>query len=273
MFDPVVGSKPGGLKMNDLITIARANTDLISIVGALIIFFSWVVNNTLKTNYSNLKNAIASAERDTRLYGALDELAGSVNAIASEVVEPKLRERQERYRDANTIQSLFLATADKLSTALLAAYQIRACEQFCARSLMLSNAHSGKTASARALDAVAKESSALFAEFSIKRGKCEDIINQIRRQGDDVKKDEYQVAMRSIDDFIQYIREFAIPKVGPFYERAVPATNERRAELRKVEAQMGKYVRTFDRLSIWLYIVGSVLTLLGKVIEKMATTV
>ena len=41
-------------------SFARANSGLITILGALIIFFSWVVNNPLKTSYSNLSSAIKS---------------------------------------------------------------------------------------------------------------------------------------------------------------------------------------------------------------------
>ena len=92
--------------MKDTITIIRSNAGLISILGALIIFFSWVVSNTFKTKYTNLNSAIASAERDARIFGALGELAGSVNSVASEIVQPKLLEQTRLGYEEHTLGTL-----------------------------------------------------------------------------------------------------------------------------------------------------------------------
>jgi hypothetical protein len=259
-------------EMRDIIAITRANTDLISILGALIIFFSWVVSNTLKTNYSNLKNAIAGAERDARIYGALDELAGMVNSVASEIVQPKFREREKTAREENTSLSLYRIAVNEYSRILLTAYQIRECNQFCMRELSLSQAHAKKTVSALTLEATAQEASTLFSKFSDKQVECEELIKRILEKEDSVTEEDYQRATQLINGFNKFTREDAIPRVVPLYDRAVPAGNLRRTELSKIEARLGKYARTFDKLSVWLYIIGSVLALLGKVIEKVIPT-
>ena len=62
------------------------NAGLISVIGALIIFFSWTITNTLGQRYTRLKQSVEAAESTFRLYTALHELRDSLSSVAMEAV-------------------------------------------------------------------------------------------------------------------------------------------------------------------------------------------
>src|SRR5438046_10649475 len=68
---------------------AQNNGGLISTLGALIIFFSWVVTNTLGQKYGRVKSSVESGQSTFRLYTTFNELRGSLNSLAMEVLQFK----------------------------------------------------------------------------------------------------------------------------------------------------------------------------------------
>lgn len=134
-----------------IVSFARANSGLVTVFGALIVFFSWIISNTLKTNYESLKGAVVNAERDSRIYDTLAELRVMLNSIASEVVQLKPDDRsrdQDTERDsASRISSIHR----EYSRVLRTVDYVRECNEFCGRQVRYSNAHSTKTPASIAL--------------------------------------------------------------------------------------------------------------------------
>src|SRR5258706_14333830 len=124
-----------------LLTWVRANSGLISVAGALIIFFSWTVTNTLVQRYNRIKAGTESAQSTFRLYTTLHEQRNQLNSLAMEVIQ-----RNEAGMDA----SIFCAgkTDDRLvnearkqySRNRLSAHQVKELMDFTAETDSLSRA-------------------------------------------------------------------------------------------------------------------------------------
>lgn len=254
--------------MQSLIKHIRPFGSLITILGALIIFFSWVINNTLKVNYTNLSTAIKAGEREARLYGTLDEIEGAIQSLASEVVQPKLLERIHAESKKNTARARYKAASSEFDRTMLSAYQIRAINEFCAREATFSQTHSKQSPSSEIIAKAAIDASKLYSELSEKRKKCQDARMRIYRLNRDVSDREYDEATAVLENFVEFTRKIAIPKVEPIYAMVVPAVNARRRELTEIEAQLKSYAQFFSKFSIILYIVGTLLAITGKIIDK-----
>ena len=64
------------------------------------------------------------------------------------------------------------------------------------------------------------------------------------------------------------IRNQLIPKVKPLYESAVSASNQRREEIALLKTSTEAWAKRFGRISIWLYVIGSIVALLGQFLDK-----
>src|SRR4051812_16500866 len=73
------------------------NSGLVSVLGALIIFFSWSITNTLGQRYARLKQSVEAGDATFRLYTSLHELRDSLNSVIMETVYA--REAVERRVD------------------------------------------------------------------------------------------------------------------------------------------------------------------------------
>ena len=50
-------------------------------IGAIIIFFSWILTNTIQQRYTALKQSLETAQGNFRLYNTLHEVRGMVNSV------------------------------------------------------------------------------------------------------------------------------------------------------------------------------------------------
>ncbi len=77
-------------------------------IGAFIIFFSWMITNALTQRYNSLKTSVESAQRNFRLYDTLHELRSMINSLAMEVIQglPKGRNASRFRAGAHHIQDV-----------------------------------------------------------------------------------------------------------------------------------------------------------------------
>ena len=59
-------------------TRAKLIGDLVSILGAAIVFFSWIITNTLQQEYLAAKAGVQRAASDHRMYANFQELGEAV---------------------------------------------------------------------------------------------------------------------------------------------------------------------------------------------------
>jgi hypothetical protein len=55
--------------------------DFFSIIGAAIVFFSWVISSTLQQRYQAAKSSVESAKSERRLYGEFADVKLSVDSL------------------------------------------------------------------------------------------------------------------------------------------------------------------------------------------------
>ena len=108
---------------------------VISVIGALVIFFSWSVTNTLGQRYSRLKQSVEAADNAFRLYTSLHELRDSLNSVAMETVYA--REAAEKI-SSNTGDRRVSETIDlrrQYSHTRMSAHQVKELMDFASQSL------------------------------------------------------------------------------------------------------------------------------------------
>ena len=69
-----------------LVALSRPWAGLLTVAGALVLVFSWLIDNTLRHRYSKLAQALESGKTERHLFGILSEIRQSVSRIEFEVV-------------------------------------------------------------------------------------------------------------------------------------------------------------------------------------------
>lgn len=98
---------------------------LISVAGALIIFFSWTVTNTVGQQYSRLKQSVEAADTTFRLYTTLHEPRDSIHSVAMETVYTREAVKRGLESSLDRQPSEVADLRRQYSHAQMAAHQIR----------------------------------------------------------------------------------------------------------------------------------------------------
>src|SRR5688572_9059152 len=78
-----------GRAMSPALELLQDYAPIVSVAGALILFFSWVTNNGFQTKFAGLKSRIEQADRDSRISSGLADIRGELGSIVSEVLKPR----------------------------------------------------------------------------------------------------------------------------------------------------------------------------------------
>jgi ABC-type transporter Mla subunit MlaD len=238
----------------------RSAAALLSVCGALIIFFSWVLTNTRAQTLSRIKQAVESAQSTFRLYTTLHELRDQLNSVAMEVIEGKtspnatqLASGRTGRRDEDSVR----ATFDK---ARLSAHQIKELMDFTAETNSFSRAVGSATPASDEIGRILTEVDHVYTPLRESERQVEDLLHDSRVSLDDARE-----AVKRYND---YVRNTAIPQVPSLYRRVVELSNRRRDEGdRELDTarQKAEFASSVSRI---LYVFGSVLALGGQFIDK-----
>jgi hypothetical protein len=239
------------------------NAGVISVLGALVIFFSWTVTNTLGQRYSRLKQSVETAESTFRLYTTLHELRASLKSVAMETVYA--REAAERLHTDKPIDDPRISEVIQLrrsySHARLSAHQINELMDFASQTLDFSGGVGTDTGTAKQIRDLHAQIYEVYRQVR-DRDRAAEVANSSIRP--DVEK-----LRPAIEEYIRFVREDAIPRVGGFYEAIVDASNLRREEGRAQLAHSKRSAAWATRGALVLYIVGSLLALGGQYLDKV----
>jgi hypothetical protein len=244
---------------------------LLSTCGALLIFFSWLATNTLGERFKKAKTAYETARDKRYLYRTLNEIQGSNRGVAAQVINlhldcQRLAASLDPRRDEQAVRDRYEHDELRLqlvSTSINAGQIDQANSRFNidfdqpdpnTKSSLPHKQLLESCAKIRGLlnekNAVVKQMWANLARHT-PSGKVslQDVIKEHRRLG---------------DAYTAILEPF-----GPLLEAAVDATNARENELRKEYSKAKARSTKASQVSIYLYIVGTALVLLGTVLDKL----
>jgi hypothetical protein len=237
-----------------------ANAGVLSVLGALVIFFSWAVTNTLG---QRLKQSVETAESTFRLYTTLHELRASLNSVAAEAVyarEAAEGHPTEKPEDDTQARELMRLTRDYVH-ARLAAHQIRELMDFARQTLDFSNSVGTDSDTAQQVNDIHREIYEVYSQ-------AQDRDRAAQRANSSPKPDISKVRP-AVEDYVLFVREKAIPQVRGLYEAIVDASNKRRDEGRAQLNRSKRNAAWATRGALVLYIVGSLLALGGQYLDKV----
>ena len=231
--------------------------DVLSVCGALVIFFSWVVNNTIQERFKEAAASAGELRESFLLFEGLRELAGSIESISgialnlsSDItgVLEMLRspgDRADRSAWFEQNRKILEVAASKVN-----ARQIDAGIAFCALALRTA----GEVDSTHA-----KELQRLLDEMTTLRYEKEQVFaaaDEALNEGDDPRPHLSQV--RDLVD-----------GYGPLLRSATDSVNTLLAS-RAVEAdRLRLFAKWARRAALTMYAIGSVLAVAGTALTKL----
>lgn len=243
-----------------LATWLTTNPGLISVLGALVIFFSWAVTNTLGQRYTRMKQSVEAAESTFRLYSALHELRDQLNSVAMETVyvrDSLVQDNRMTDRPLSDIQRI----RNEYYQARRSAHQVRELMDFTAQTVDFSAGVGTNTKVANSINVIAGNISAMYEEVR-KRDRAAEA--QASLENPDINK-----LAPSVNEYVRYVRSEAIPSVRGFFGQITAASNQRREEGRSQLSRAKRNATWASRAALILYIAGSILALGGQYLDKV----
>lgn len=237
------------------------NAGLISVVGALILFFSWVITNTFGVRYTRLKQSVENAESTFRLYQTLHGLRDQLNSLAMEVVHGRKAADASRFRSGQTGNTEFDAARERFDLTRLSAHQITELNDFAGEMSEFSRAVGSDTSASADIIRIAVEVSEISTKVREKERRVEELSLSDSSDPSDMRK--------AIDDYVDYVRNAAIPKMPELFRQAVEASNTRRREGAHQLALAKTNAQRASRVATALYIAGTLLVLGGQYLDKV----
>lgn len=245
------------------------NAGVLSVIGALIIFFSWAVTNTLGQRYSRLKQSVEAADNTFRLYTELHELRASLNSVAMEAVyareaaERSAREGAEQRRNGpeNREKAEILDLRRRYSHTQLAAHQIKELMDFASQTLEYSSSVGTKTDTAAKIRALNDEIYAVYAEVRD--------LDRAAEIANGTPSPALPPLKIAIVAYVDHVRRQAIPRVASLYKAIVDSSNQRHDEGRNELARSKRNAARASSTALVLYAIGSALVLGGQYLDKV----
>lgn len=237
------------------------NAGLISVIGALIIFFSWTVTNTFGQRYSRLKQSVEAADNTFRLYTALHELRDSLNSVAMETVYAREAAEHGSKSPQDRELSEIADLRRQYSHTRMAAHQIKEMMDFASQTLDYSSSVGTATPTSQKIKTLHEDIYRLYA-------RARDLDRAVERTNA-TPTPSIPPLRKAIEEYIAYVRSDAIPRVASLYEAIVNASNDRHDEGRRELAQSKRNAARAARTALMLYVVGSLLALGGQYLDKV----
>jgi hypothetical protein len=179
------------------------NAGLISVTGALIIFFSWTVTNALGQQYSRLKQSVETAESTFRLYTTLHELRDSLNSVAMETVYAREAAELDSQGSLDRPPSEVADLRREYSHTRMSAHQIRELMDFAAQTLDFSSGVGTNTATAQEVQRVHDYIYRIYAHVRDLDHEAE-LVNASPAPN-------VSALRETVGRYVQYVRQEAIP--------------------------------------------------------------
>lgn len=252
--------------MENIIEFLKTYSPLITVIGSLTVFFSWIIDNTLKKRFDELKSRIRRNTEENKMFGFLSELRDSLNSIASEIVQPKLRNRITKARESNSNKIKYEEAEYKYLKNVLLGHQFKELNEFCIRTNSLANTAFEKGEKTKKINQLAIEVSKKHEKLLALRLEAEKSINNFQeKEGENLDE-----LVKVVDEYDKYLRKGLIPLTPNYFKKAVDLSNKINEQVNNEFNRISKWTKKFKKLRIYLYIIGTFLILISKYIESIS---
>jgi hypothetical protein len=236
--------------------------DLVSVAGAGIVFFSWIITNSFQQRYQGAKSSVETAQAENRLFSEIKDMQQSFRGLGGQLLNLSI-DLQRRDKSAETRDEKYLRREQfilQVASLRNNASQIDFGSRFCSIALDLTRVLTHKS------DAVSRLRNASVEMTSLRTAK-NDLMNKIGalvhpgRPIDDDTSEEY----RRLD---RIYRDELLPGFAPALDAAVNATNVIYREVEDQLATLKRRAKLMSRVAFVAYIFGTAAVILGRVLEK-----
>lgn len=227
-------------------------------IGAVIIFFSWVITNALTQRYSALKTSLESAKRSFRLYDTLHELRSMINSLAMEVIQglPKGKNASRIRAGIHHIEEVD-QMRERFCLEAVSAQQMRELFDFMIEAQELAKSVDNNSETYKKIHNEILTAENLRDRLYVLESKAE---REMEQSNEFVSVSEF----KAVPEYIDFYKLEVLPKVPDFYSRIVDLSNETQEHARTALARAKQISSAAKYISLGLYVLGTILILMAK---------
>jgi hypothetical protein len=240
-----------------VIDTARPWSGVISVVGGLLMFLSWTVNNMLRERFSKLKTSIESAHSEQGLTNDLAEVKDMIYNLNSEMIELLPMEGKH--------PSMFWEAYSGVQYIWRDLHGLRRLGRLAEHSLNLSKSSQDNTKLHQELKGLASEVIELAKTTEEQRSGVDAMLRQTSYGNEEEKTKE---AITAYKQFEQFLKDSVWDVVRPKTAELSELTARRSLEIERQLKKAKRRAKSSGVCHIMLYFVGGILLLFGQFIEK-----
>jgi predicted nuclease with TOPRIM domain len=245
--------------------------NLLASCGALLIFFSWLATNTLGEKFKRAETEFETAREKQHLYHTLDDIQASARGLAGQVGNlhrdcQRLAASLDPWRDEQAVrdQQAYDELRLDLVSTIVNADQIDRGKSFVDIVLDRQDPSTKTSVSHKQILEISAKLSDLLKE---KKAVVEQMQANLARYAPSgaVSMEDVRNEHRRLNETYRVI----LQPFGPLLQTAADATNARERELRTEYSKAKSRSTKANRASIFLYIIGTALVLIGTALDKL----
>jgi hypothetical protein len=237
-----------------------ANSALLTVCGALLIFFSWMVANTAKSSLQRLTDAMERVDERENLDYQFDDLRHAIGSIG---VQTYVRRGDSAPHDSRkyweALDMLVETGMNSSQVDHLNALARRECRRSEASKIITSTAIDIRKVSARIFN--------LYRDLRNRLDSLHSIVNATHSKRED--REGKETAIAAIHEFDEYYRSSILIHVQPLSEELVSLINIRKNELRVELDGLRRRASFVNRVALFVYAVGSLAAIAGQMGDKL----
>jgi hypothetical protein len=245
--------------------------DLIAVLGALILFFSWIITNTFGEKLKAATSAYSDAERDHDIFYKLHDMKHDIATIITHVIQvgqdvDGIRNQAQSLSgdDPQSNHRVINGLRHEIALASLSAQQLDRARDF----HFLHTKRLAQSADAT----VNTERNRLFQQLDSFYSRKNTLLVEMNHNYQAAQEaDRLESGLEEHARLQQLIRDECLEPLGFVLKQLVSYYNEESSRLLKERKKAKQQDNKAKRLALILYIVGTIFALGGTVIEKLAT--
>lgn len=237
------------------------NGDVLSIAGALIIFFNWLVTNTRLERVKSAKAALAASETQHQLVSLLNEvrstqdsLASAIHRLGGEFVRAGVIESTS----ANAGSRTLMEQRERFAEARLSARQIAHARDWAATDM----SHYSDSAPHEVKMLLVDGPDGLNHLIKEIEARFDQADQHLKGKGVLAPSD-----LQALDGIYAYYSETLLPRFKELMNKVIEASKQGREALREATEKAQQRVKITRWFTIGLYVVGTIMALAGAAVK------
>jgi len=227
------------------------------VIGALILFFSWITSNTIARRYDSMAKGVAAARSTNRLYRTLGAIANSTHGIATLVWQVRNTAERNQRDERTPLAAEIEYMRERFQSTRPSARQVHELAEFLAWNIELAEGvPDDESLGQNAMD--------MFQAAEELRDQVEEreaaAISELENSRAFVRPEQFE----AIPAYAEFWKSEALPEIPGLYKQGIDIANQ--LERRSLDAldRARKQARIAQRAALVLYAVGTLLILWAR---------